>query len=722
MAQIVWALLMSATLAAAGTPVLDGSKPLTSAKVIHELKRDEAARGLPVLLRGAIVYCSPRPPMFVLQENETSIYVRPARAAVKDASGADVTTQWKIGMVVEVQGTTAPGSYDPIIVAREIRVLGSAPLPPPRTAGLEEILTGAMCMQRLELTGVVQSATPPKTSATASMQLQLAVPGETFLVTVIDSKPWRAEQLVGATVRLRAVCFQAFNARAEPLGTHFHTFNLDEMTILAPAPADPFAAPEISINRLIEFSASGASLARKRITGMVSFYRPGQFLYLEEQGRAVRVNTPAKLELVLGDRVEVSGFVDVMGNFAELNNAAVRKLGRGDPPAPLEPTLQEIYSASHPTQAPAFLHEDYYGRLVAMRGRLDLVERPDANTRRLLFTCEGQSIAAMLVGPQVGLLDDLRLGSEIRASGLCLVQFSAERPTPVSPKPSGVSLLLRSAADVRVLRAASWWTAQRLFMLAGGTGATLVLALGWIGLLKRQVTLKGAQLTKETRARHDAAVEFRATLSERERLAADLHDTTQQVMTGLALQLETAEALQRDDPNRSARHLGLARQLLARSREELRRSIWNLRSHMLEGCSLTDALRDVARSHAADNVGRIEVTCDGAARSLPNIISGNLLLLTQEALTNAIKHAMPRKITVHLTHAATAVSLTIQDDGAGFDPDHSPGLAEGHFGLQGMRERMKRLGGTLAIISAPGQGTTITAEVPLPDAAASKES
>ncbi len=163
---------------------------------------------------------------------------------------------------------------------------------------------------------------------------------------------------------------------------------------------------------------------------------------------------------------------------------------------------------------------------------------------------------------------------------------------------------------------------------------------------------------------------------------------------------------------RLEQHLGLARQQLDRSREDLRRSLWNLRANPLENHTLGGALREVAadRSLGLDIV--IAVESSGPERPLPDFVAGNLLLLAQEAITNALKHAHPRRIDLALRFDAAALTLKIRDDGAGFDPATVEGPRDGHFGLQGMRERIKRLGGNLEVRSAPGRGTTLAATVP----------
>jgi signal transduction histidine kinase len=251
-----------------------------------------------------------------------------------------------------------------------------------------------------------------------------------------------------------------------------------------------------------------------------------------------------------------------------------------------------------------------------------------------------------------------------------------------------------------------------LWLALGGTSVVLALALTWAWLLRRRVAQRSSELAAEIGARRNAAVEFDATLRERKRLAADLHDTLEQALTGLALQLEAVDMFGNEEPDRSRHHLHLARQFLARSREDVRRSVWNLRAQGLEGRTLDEALRQMV-AILTDSSG-VRSTCEveGSSVPLPDFISGNLLLLAQEGVTNALKHAGANRIEVSVEYSTDGVSLRIEDDGCGFDPGTAPGLREGHFGLQGMRERVKRLGGAIEITSAAGQGCQIRARVP----------
>jgi len=225
--------------------------------------------------------------------------------------------------------------------------------------------------------------------------------------------------------------------------------------------------------------------------------------------------------------------------------------------------------------------------------------------------------------------------------------------------------------------------------------------------------VRSRQLAEETRARRDAEVEFQAVQRERRRLAADLHDTMAQTLTGMAMQLEAADDLRQQQPERSAYHLDLARQLLGRSREDVQRSVFNLRTNLLEGGSLAAALQRIADDRALGIAAKISVESTDPVPHVPDFIAGNLLLIAQEAITNALKHAQPKQIALKLACRENTLTLTIEDDGTGFDPANAPGIQQGHFGLQGMRERMKRLGGSLDIQSRSGAGTTLTASVTL---------
>jgi signal transduction histidine kinase len=242
-------------------------------------------------------------------------------------------------------------------------------------------------------------------------------------------------------------------------------------------------------------------------------------------------------------------------------------------------------------------------------------------------------------------------------------------------------------------------------------------ALVWAAQLRRQVRRKTEQLAVEMQARRNAAIEFHATLRERNRLAANLHDTLLQTLGGIGFQIGAgeAEAALPDRAGKPITHLAVARRILEHAVQELRSSVWALRSPPMQGKSFPEALQSVVEREGAGHAARIEVRTEGDFTHLSDFVAGNLVFAAQEALRNALKHAAPRVITLEAktTERPDWITVVISDDGTGFTPGQEVGANQGHFGLVGMRERIERLEGTLRVDSAPGRGTTIRLEVPV---------
>jgi signal transduction histidine kinase len=253
-----------------------------------------------------------------------------------------------------------------------------------------------------------------------------------------------------------------------------------------------------------------------------------------------------------------------------------------------------------------------------------------------------------------------------------------------------------------------------------GVGAVLAAALGWVWSLRRELAVQVDRVEHEIRSRREAEVEFDATLRERNRLAANLHDTVLQTLGGIRYQLDACRVAGREMADAEAgEHFDVARRMIDHAAQEVRGSVWALRTMPMPGKSFTESIATV--------IGQFEKQLGKALRStitfrtagtpvdIPNFVAGNLLLVVQEAISNALRHAAPTRVDVEAAFATVgSLSVTVQDDGAGFLPGTEAGPAQGHFGLQGMRERLERLGGTLTIDSVPGTGTTITADVAEP--------
>ncbi len=202
-----------------------------------------------------------------------------------------------------------------------------------------------------------------------------------------------------------------------------------------------------------------------------------------------------------------------------------------------------------------------------------------------------------------------------------------------------------------------------------------------------------------------------AVLAERTRIAREMHDTLAQGFTGISLQLEAATRRLPAAPAEAQENLDKARILVRMSLGEARRAVWDLRTSALDAQDLPSALDSLVRQFAAGEC-TVTVAVSGHARKLSDEHERTILRLAQEAVTNAMKHARPKRVEVRLGYQADFVELVIDDDGSGFDATTARAPA-GHFGLLGMEERVTNLGGSLLIRSQPGLGTTVTARLPI---------
>jgi signal transduction histidine kinase/ligand-binding sensor domain-containing protein len=204
-----------------------------------------------------------------------------------------------------------------------------------------------------------------------------------------------------------------------------------------------------------------------------------------------------------------------------------------------------------------------------------------------------------------------------------------------------------------------------------------------------------------------------ATFAERTRMARELHDSLLQGMSGVLMRLRAMRklfggAVARPTDAAIAGEITEIEEVVTTNIEDTRRLLWDLRGENRGPVDLGAALARLAQKLGGARGVDVRPIVEGTPSPLPQHVSRELLLITQEAITNALEHAAPSKIDVCLHYQPGEVSLTITDDGQGFDPA-APAEA-GHFGLQGMRERAAGLG-TFSLESRPGGGTRIAVRV-----------
>jgi signal transduction histidine kinase/ligand-binding sensor domain-containing protein len=239
-------------------------------------------------------------------------------------------------------------------------------------------------------------------------------------------------------------------------------------------------------------------------------------------------------------------------------------------------------------------------------------------------------------------------------------------------------------------------------LLIGAVGATVAGLWQRNRHLRSQAALKGR---------------YEATLAERARIAQDLHDTLLQGFAGVTLQLKAAEVALPEQPDVAAETILRVQQLARASLREARERVWEMRESDVVVEDLPNALETIARERTAGMGMSISMEVAGQRRRLPRSVEDAALRIGREAIVNAVQHAEPRKIQIHVKFDPTVLRLEVRDDGRGFRADQGEEARRvGHFGLSGMLERAARIGGRCDVLSRPGEGTTVALELPLAEA------
>jgi signal transduction histidine kinase len=661
---------------------------LTNAAQIRELSADDAARRLPVSLTGAVIdtaIAGPDRHSVILQDATAGIY------ALVLTNVQDIVGTSSRGDLLKVEGVTGAGQFAPILIAKTVRKIGSAPVPPARRVTYQQLITGALDAQWVELEGVVRQCIGPASGSDIE-RIVIAVDGGLVPARFITQPDVIVE--ADAEVCVRAVCLYQFNQKRQVLTPVLQVPRGVPIRILKRAPPDPYAAPVREAASLLTFSPENlqAYAHRVHVRGVVTFSQAGSIVWVRDGTSGLRIQTAQREVISPGDQIDVAGFPTFGSTVPELHDAVFRKTGSTTAPEPI--TLAGFDEA--------FNHED---DLVAVEGKLTQIQ-PILNGITFTLENNGQIFKAVLNQfAQEKSATDWQPGSRVRIAGICNVVHDENLPFAGVWQPKSFEILLRAPEDLHILQAAPWWTPRRVSMLLGIAICVLMLVIGMLVLLARK------RLREQAARRAMAEAEFAAVFAERNRIAREIHDTLAQGLGGISIQLECVMNSLKHQPEEVTRHLDLARTLVRGSLTDARRAIWEMRSHALENGDLPSALEGVLKQLTDGLAVDARFETAGQSRRLAPLAENALLHIGQEALTNAVTHGRAKRIEARLEFADRHVRLCVKDDGCGFNPA-GPASNGGGFGLLGMRERVERLHGELLVNSSPGSGTEISVTIP----------
>jgi signal transduction histidine kinase len=639
----------------------------THADQVRRLTPEQAAMGYPVKVRGVITMDAPAPDFFV-QDKTAGIFVE-----------GSVTPKFihRIGEFVEVDGVTGPGKFAPVIREAKLQVLGRQALPKAPLFPFSQLENGQQDSQWVQVRGIVRSAVVDKTSwREPTLALRVASEGGEFNVRVPIDREQKFSSWVDSEILIEGVCGSLYNADRQLTGVLFYVPRLSFIKIEAPA-------KEVPVSALLRFSPGMEAHHRVRVRGVVEYQHLGSDLFLQVQSKGLRVLTPQSTQLAVGDLVDVLGFPAMGGTTPVLENAVFHRLGHRNEPDPVRMDFNKPW-------------EQFDSLLVTTDAKL-LSRQAQPDGIRLMLQ-NGELVFDATLPPGFSADAAIPLNSTVRVTGICLVRSGGLWRVPES-----LGVLLRSPQDVIVLRAPSWWNLRHTVWLLAITVSILLVVVAWVVMLGRR--LREQIFITRQKLKHSAVLE------ERNRIARELHDTLEQELAGITMQLDLATDCFQHAPRVAKQALDTARDMSRHSMVEARRSVWDLRCQLLEHGDLVSAISQIVEPLASGDQAEVKVTIKGTPVRLPGQKEMNLLRIAQEAVANAVKHGRAHHVNIDLQYTSTSIRLNVIDDGCGFIV--SQAAPTGHFGLLDMRERAHSMGTELNVETEPGRGTHISLKVPL---------
>ena len=526
-----------------------------------------------------------------------------------------------------------------------------------------------------------------------------------FFAAVSAGRDASLEHLLGATISAKGIA----NVLPDGAKRKFQTPQLtvtdvSDITVEIPADDDPRHAPPIpdsphpNVESMRCRSVAALSrMGRRRVEGSV--------IAVFDEGREVLVRTGGDqiigLALADGEKAPSWGERVIAAGFPETDLFIIILSKARLAPAQGEPLATEEAVALTENFEMATVLRDICAKGLAVRlhGRVVDIEGG------VFAVAFGGRLVRVDASALASKLDGIVRGCKVTVAGTCVRNTSQPLHWNAFPRTEGFTVVPRIPADVRVLRSPPWWTTGRLLTLVVALGLALLGTVAWNRALRRLAERRGRQLLKAEIARAEADLR----VDERTRLAAEIHDSVSQTLTGVSFQIDAAEKTLATDSDATAKFLAIARRALQSCREDLRRCLWDLRNNTLAEADFSDAVRKTVKPCASG--AEVSVRFAMARAKISDSTAHTVLSIIRELVVNAVRHGRARHVWIAGEHREGRIRFSVRDDGCGFDTAARPGPAQGHFGLQGVKERAIRAGGSVKIESSAGAGAKITVEM-----------
>ena len=619
---------------------------------------------------------------------------------VKDTSGSVIVKNhagdsFRPGDQVTIRGYVQIDSFGEIrVIATNMVRLAHGPVPIVATVTPAEIETGRYNLSPVKVEGVVTKAFSDEIDHEWSW-FYVRNPHGQIAVSLSEAVSQEyLDNLIDATVSVTGICDLHNHGYRRFIGIRISVYDKSAVHVLKPAPANPFDAPPINVTTDLMRLPQNDFQHRQRLSGHVVAAWRGNELMLRTSDN-YRLHVTLRNSCVLppaGTPVTVVGFICKNTFHVKLTEALMR-IDSG--PAITDPssscTVREVLFGGKG----GYLIDPYFhGRTLRLKGQVRHVSTLPPGE-----TCISLDDGGYMVTVNIGNATPPEIGSIVEVTGACLMDVESDDGGTRFGRIKGFSVILRSPDDLKIVSRPPWWTPRRLLAVIMVLLAILAAIFAWNRVLKRIVERRSRALLKSEIAKIGAELR----IDERTRLAVELHDSIAQNLTAISLQIAAAETAQKMDTTAADKHIETADRMLKSCRTELRRCLWDLRGEALEEKDFADAVRKTLRPVTGTVAVSVRVLVPRTR--LSDSTAHAVLRMLRELTSNAVRHGKAKHVYVAGELVEGLMRFSVRDDGCGFTTDRCPGPDQGHFGLDGIRERIKRLGGTFTLESSPGDGT-----------------